>query len=236
MAKSGRTPAPRTLRHGYSRAPLSAACRTVDSFGPTRLPILHHQAAPAPARAPLHAADPSDRPRSDPDHAAARHDRGGKGVRASPWRLDRRPSWPSTEGSTVPARHSGAVARHAASPGSPRRRARHGLDRDARQRREDSLRRRRRRTYGSPRARLPQARGAQGSAEGGAALRRGTRRAGAADLDPRPIQPLGLLHHGRFAVVLVAADPRAALRARLPRGARSRASRRDESLGAVLAG
>ncbi|MGY4300891.1 putative metal-dependent hydrolase [Bradyrhizobium sp. i1.4.4] len=47
--------------------------------------------------------------------------------------------------------------------------------------------------------------------------------------------PLGLLHLGRLAVVLLAPDPRAALRARLPRRARGRPSRRDEPLGAVLA-
>ena len=45
----------------------------------------------------------------------------------------------------------------------------------------------------------------------------GTRRAGARRLDPRPVEPLGLLHLGGLAVVLLAADPRAALRARLSR-------------------
>ena len=76
MAESGRTPAPRTFRHGYSRAPLSAACRTRDSFGQARLAILCDPAAPAPPRAALHLAHSSDRPRGDPDHAAARHARG----------------------------------------------------------------------------------------------------------------------------------------------------------------
>ena len=75
----------------------------------------------------------------------------------------------------------------------------------------------------------------QRSAEGGGGLCRRARRQGQAPLDPRSVQPLGLLHLGRLAVVLLAPDPRAALRARLSRRARGRASRRDEPLGAVLA-
>ena len=42
-------------------------------------------------------------------------------------------------------------------------------------------------------------------------------RQGEAAVDPRPVEPLGFLHLGRLTVVLVAADPRAALRARLSR-------------------
>ena len=43
------------------------------------------------------------------------------------------------------------------------------------------------------------------------AYARGARRQGQAAVDPRPIEPLGFLHLGRIAVVLLAADPRAAL-------------------------
>ncbi len=59
---------------------------------------------------------------------------------------------------------------------------------------------------------------------------------GQAVVDPRSIEPLGFVHLGRLAVVLLAADPGAALRARLSRRSRGRASRRDEPFVAVLAG
>ena len=124
----------------------------------------------------------------------------------------------------------------AASDRASRRRARNGLDRDARQRRADSLRRRRPRAYRAPRPRLPQARSAPRSAEGGAVLRRSARRPGKTAVDPRSVEPLGFLHLGGFAVVLVAADSRAALCAGLSRRPRGRASGRDEPLAAVLAG
>ena len=68
------------------------------------------------------------------------------------------------------------------------------------------------------------------------ALRRSARRQGQAAFDPRSVEPLGFVHVGGLAVVLVAADPRPALRARLSRRARSGASGRDEPLGAVLEG
>ncbi len=126
-------------------------------------------------------------------------------------RLDRRASRPFAEGRTVPSRHSGAAARRSAPDRASRRRARHGVDRNPRQRREDSLRRRRRRAHRPPRPRFPQARSAQGSAQGLAGLCRRTRRPGQAGVDPRSVEPLGLLHLGRIAVVLLAADPRAAL-------------------------
>ena len=127
-------------------------------------------------------------------------------------RLGRLPkAAPFHPGTMVPLR--GVDAQDRAS----RRRARHGVDRDPRQRRADPLRRRRRRAYRPPRARLPQARSAPRSAEGRAALCRGARRQGEADLDPRPVEPLGFLHLGRLAVVLVAADPGAGLRAGLSR-------------------
>ena len=47
----------------------------LDSFGQARLANLFGSAAPASARAALHLAHSSKRPRSDPDHAAARHAR-----------------------------------------------------------------------------------------------------------------------------------------------------------------
>src|SRR6478672_13485406 len=98
------------------------------------------------------------------------------------------------------------------------------------------MRRRRSRTYGPPRARFPQARSPQGIAQGVDDVRRGTRRPRPPRLDPRSIEPLGLLHLGRLVVILLAADPGAALRAGLSRRARSGPSRRDEPLAAVLAG
>ena len=95
--------------------------------------------------------------------------------------------------------------------------ARHGVDRNPRQRRADSLRRRRAGTYRAPGPRLPQARGAQGSAQGGAGLRASAWRQGETAVDPRSVEPLGFLHLGGFTVVLMAADPGAALRAGLSR-------------------
>ena len=65
--------------------------------------------------------------------------------------------------------------------------------------------------------------------------RRAARRRDQAHLGARPVEPLGLVLDHRRAVVLVAADPRAALRAGLSRRARGGASDRDEPLGAVLA-
>src|SRR6266436_2975997 len=143
MAESGRTITPRNDRNGYPRAPLSAPCRTVDSFGQTWLASIRDPIAPASARAPLYVANPSNRSRSHPDHAAARHDSRGEGLRAASWRLDRGAAWPSAEGSALPARHRGAAARRSAPDRASRGRTRHGVDGDARQRRADSLRRRR---------------------------------------------------------------------------------------------
>ena len=48
-------------------------------------------------------------------------------------------------------------------------------------------------------------------------LCRGARRPGQAGVDPRSVEPLGFLHLGGIVVVLLAADPRAALRAGLSR-------------------
>ena len=111
----------------------------------------------------------------------------------------------------------GAAARRAAPDRASRRRARHGVDRNPRQRREDTVRGRRRRAHGPACPRLSQARSAQGPAQGVAGLCGGTRRQGQAGLDPRPVEPLGFVHLGRIAVVFLAADPRAALRAGLSR-------------------
>src|SRR5471032_2287205 len=56
MAESGRTPDPRTCRHGHPRSSLSAARRACQTFGQARLANLFGSAAPAPARAALHLA------------------------------------------------------------------------------------------------------------------------------------------------------------------------------------
>ena len=56
-----------------------------------------------------------------------------------------------------------------------------------------------------------------------------------AHLGARPVEPLGLVLDNRRAVVFLAADPGAALRAGLSRRPRGRASGRDEPLAAVLA-
>src|SRR3954447_16283244 len=114
MAESGRTPAPRTFRHGYSCAPLSAARRTRDSRRQTRLAILRNPAAAAPPRAAVHLAYSSDGPRSDTDDAAARHAGGGQGLCSAPRWLDRRTSWPFAESRTVSFGHGGAVTWHSA--------------------------------------------------------------------------------------------------------------------------
>src|SRR5262249_30191768 len=63
----------------------------------------------------------------------------------------------------------------------------------------------------------------------------GRRRQGPAVSDSRPVEPMGLVHLGRFAVVLLATDSRATLRAGLSRSPRGGPSRRDEPFGAVLA-
>ena len=65
--------------------------------------------------------------------------------------------------------------------------------------------------------------------------RRAARRRHQANLGARPVEPLGLVLDHRRAVVFLAADPRAAVRAGLSRRPRSGASDRDEPLGAVLA-
>src|ERR1700716_3518146 len=66
-------------------------------------------------------------------------------------------------------------------------------------------------------ARLPEARSTPRPAQGGAVVCAGARRQGEAAVDPRSVEPLGFVHVGGLFVVLVAADPGAALRARLSR-------------------
>ena len=173
--------------------------------------------ASASPGAALHLAHSSDRSRSDPDHAAARYAGGSQGVCAASRRLDRRASRPFAEGRTVSCRHSGSAARCAAPDRASRRRARHGVDRNPRQRREDSVRGRWRRAHGPSCPRLSQARSAQGPAQGLARLCARSRRQGQAGIDPRSVEPLGFVHLGRIAVVFLATDPRAALRAGLSR-------------------
>src|SRR5476651_316496 len=56
VAESGRTPDPRTCRHGHPRSSLSAARRACQTSGQARLANLFGSAAPAPARAALHLA------------------------------------------------------------------------------------------------------------------------------------------------------------------------------------
>src|SRR5271154_2093056 len=128
MAESGRTLAPRISRHGHSRAPLSAALRTFSAFGQARIANLFGPASSAPARAALHLAHPPERPRSDPDHAPARHNCRRQGFRAASRRLDRRAPWPAAESSTVSAGYGGPAARRRAQNRASGRPARHRLD------------------------------------------------------------------------------------------------------------
>ena len=157
MAESGRTSSPRTDRHGHSRPPLSAASRTSDSSGQARFANLFDSAAPASACPALHLAHPSERPRGDPDHAAARHPGRCEGFCAASRRLDCRAPRAAAEGRAVSPRHRGAAARRPAPDRASRRRARHGMDRDSGQRRADHLRDRRRRPPRAAGSRLSQA-------------------------------------------------------------------------------
>ena len=217
MAKSGRTPAPRTCRHGHSRAPLSAARRTFDSFRQARLANLLDSAAPASPRAALHLAHSSERSRSDLDHAAARHARRSQGFCAASWRLDRRASRATCR---KPRRFMRVLwcrcaAFHTGSCIAPVSAARCGPKPATAAKRSSA----------SPAAPNTSSAGSTttSSAKHARICRRrrrpmpGAWRQGQAAVDPRSVEPLGLLHLGGFAVVLVAADPGAALRARLSR-------------------
>ena len=181
------------------------------SSGQARLANLFGSAAPASPRAALHVANSSERPRSDPDHAAARHHRRRQGLRAASRRLDRRASWPFAEGGAVPSGHRGSVARRSRTGSciAPASAARCGRKRATAASGFSASRARR--AYRAARPRLPEARSAPRPAQGGAGLCRGARRQGQAAVDPRPVEPLGFLHLGGLAVVLVAADPGAAL-------------------------
>ena len=77
----------------------------------------------------------------------------------------------------------------------------------------------------APDFRFSQARGQKRSGSRQPARGRRARRHDQAGVDPRSVEPLGLVLDHRRAVLFVAADLRAALRARLSRGARGRASR-----------
>ncbi len=139
------------------------------------------------------------------------------------------------ESCAVLTRYIGAIARCSAQDRASRGHARHRVDGNAATAATDSLRRRRRRIidrrvhdYLKREARNDLTEAAHRYADVlGVKVKR---------IDPRPVEPLGILHLGRRAVVLVAADPRAARRARLSRRPRGGASGRDESFGAVLAG
>ena len=98
-----------------------------------------------------------------------------------------------------------------------------------------ALRRRPGAAYQPPRRRFPSPRGVARSRGRQPPRRRAVRRHDQAHLGARPVEPLGLVLDHRRAVVFLASDPRAALRAGLSRGARGRASDRDEPLAAVLA-
>ena len=142
---------------------------------------------------------------------------------------------PAARGGAVRARHGAAAARPGPSHRPPPRPARHGVDRARRGWRAASVRRRRRAACRAPRRRFPPPRGQARPRSGGARYAERARRDAATRDDPRSVEPLGLVLDHRGAVVLVAADPGAAPRARLSGGARGRASDRDEPLGPVLA-
>ncbi len=137
VAESGRASPPRTDRHGYSRPPLSAARRTFDSPGQTRLAIFRHSIAPAPAGASVHVAHPSNRPRSHSDDATARHSRRSQGIRTSSRRLDCRAPRAVAKGCALSVRHGGAVSWRSAPDRASRWPARDGVGGDPRQRRQD---------------------------------------------------------------------------------------------------
>ena len=117
---------------------------------------LPRASAAAPAGAALHAAHPVGDARSHPDHSAARHAQGSARVRAEARRLDRGAARAaaakrrrSPHGVVVPLR--GVPHRIAHRRGS----ARHGVDRDGRDRRASALRRRRRAACRPAHRRLP---------------------------------------------------------------------------------
>ena len=103
------------------------------------------------------------------------------------------------------------------------------------ERRAASLRRRRRAARRSPCRRFSAARGQARARDREPAVRRRAWRRRPPRLGARSGEPLGFLLDRRRAVIFVAADPGAELRAQLSRRARSGAPRRNEPFGAVLA-
>ena len=145
-------------------------------------------------------------------------------------RLQRLPkAAPFADGIEVPLR--GVPHRIEHRPG-----ARHGLDRKRRRRRAAAVRRRRgaRTSTGASPISSSARRGAS-SKRRAAAMRKRSASTIKRVSRARPVEPLGLVLEQRRAVVLLAAHSRAAVRARLSRGARGRASGRDQPFAAVLA-
>ena len=169
-------------------------------------------------------------------HAAARQREGSQGIRAEARRLDRGAAQAAAGSGAVRARDRGAAARRAAPHRASPRRARHGVDRDRRRaasrllcvageaphvdrRVGDFLKREAQRDLDAASRRY--------AAKLGVPIKR--------ICGARPVEPLGLVLEHRRAVVLLAAYPRAAVRARLSRRARGRPPRRAQPFAAVLA-
>ena len=160
---------------------------------------------------------------------------GGQGIRPEARRLDRGAAAPAAGGRAFRARRGGAAARRPAPHRARPRRARHGVGRDATsgerllcvageaphvaRRVGDFLRREARRDLEAASRRAARALGVA------------IKRISVRDQSSRwgSCSTTGVLSY------LLAADPGAAVRARLSRRARGRASRRDEPLAAVLA-
>ena len=202
-----------------ARPALSPAERTADDPGRLRPGDLSRAHPPPPPGAPLHASHPRRDPRGHPDHAAARQRARGQGVRAEAWRLDRGAAAPPAGGRAVRRWHllplRGVQHRIVHRPGV---RGTVWIG-DRRGRRSAALRRRRA-PHVDRRVSDFLRREAQRDLE--AASRRAAeaaRRRDQAHLGARPVEPLGLVLDHRRAVVFLAADPRAAVRAGLSRRA-----------------
>ena len=186
--------------------------------------------------APLHAAHPCRHPRGGAHHAAARQPEGGARLRRKARRLDRGAARPPAAAGALRPRHAGCrcAASSTASCTGAASRGTVWIENGAAD--EPLLC-----VAGAaphhrpPHPRLPQARGQARPGSGEPRRRRAARRCHQAGLDPRPVEPLGLLLDHRRAVLFLAADPGAALRARLSRRPRGRPSGRDEPLAPILA-
>ncbi len=209
--------------HVIACSPLPPADRTAGDPSLFRQGGLPRSHAPAPAGTPLHAAHSRGDARSRAHHAAARHHQGGQGVRAEARRLDCRAIVQAAGGDAIRPWHDGAAAGRVASHRASPQRARHGVDGNRRRRRTAALRGRRSPACRPPDQGFSQARGQARARGGEPALCGKNRRPHETDFRARPVEPLGLLLHQRRAVIFLAADPGAALRARLPRRARGRA-------------